>query len=150
MQMTKQGLALIRDFEGFAASAYRCPAGIWTIGYGHTSAAGPPLVEPGMKMSREEAERVLAADIATFAKGVRGELTRELAPQQFSAIVSFAYNAGLGAFRRSSLLRAVNEGRLDSVPQKLMLWVRAGGRVLPGLVRRRRAEADLFMSKEMA
>lgn len=150
MQMTKEGLALIRDFEGFVGTAYRCPAGILTIGFGHTSSAGAPAVLPGMKMTRDEAERVLAADVSRFAEGVARAMRRELSPMQFSAIVSFAYNVGLGALCRSSVLKAVNSGHFDAVPAKLLLWVKAGGRVLPGLVRRRRAEGELFMSKEIA
>lgn len=144
MHMTEEGLALIRRFEGFRGQAYRCPAGIWTIGYGHTSNAGPPRVSPGMTMSEAEARRVLAADVERFATGVRAALTREVSPEQFSALVSFAFNVGIGAFRSSSVLRAVNEGDFDAVPGRLGLWVKAKGKTLPGLVRRRAAEAEMF------
>lgn len=147
MQMTEQGLALIRRFEGFRGEAYRCPAGVWTIGYGHTAAAGPPVVKPGMTMSEADARRVLAADVVRFASAVRLCLTREVNGEQFSALVSFAFNVGVGAFRGSSVLRAVNEGRFADVPERLMLWVKAGGTVLPGLQKRRAAEAALFMSR---
>jgi lysozyme len=144
MQMTEEGLALIRRFEGFRAEAYRCPAGVWTIGYGHTSQAGAPKVRPGMVVSEAEAREILAVDAAMFAEGVRTALTREVSPQQFSALVSFAYNVGIGAFRRSSVLKAVNEGRFEAVPERLKLWVKADGRRLEGLARRRQAEAELF------
>ena len=144
MQMTEEGLALIRRFEGFRAEAYRCPAGVWTIGYGHTSQAGPPKVKAGMVVSEAEARAILATDAAMFAKGVRQALTREVSPEQFSALVSFAFNVGIGAFRRSSVLKAVNDGRFRSVPERLKLWVKADGRRLEGLVRRRAAEAELF------
>jgi lysozyme len=144
MWMTDEGLALIRQFEGFRGEAYRCPAGEWTIGYGHTSAAGPPDVKPGMRMSEAEARAVLARDVELFARGVRRALTREVNASQFSALVSFAFNVGEGAFRRSSVLKAVNEGRFEDVPERLMLWVKADGRRLEGLARRRRAEARLF------
>ena len=140
MHMTEEGLALIRRFEGFRGEAYRCPAGIWTIGYGHTSNAGPPRVSARMTMSEAEARRVLADDVERFATGVRAALTREVSPQQFSALVSFAFNVGLGAFRASSVLRAVNGGDFDAVPGRLGLWVKARGRTLPGLVRRRAAD----------
>jgi lysozyme len=144
MKMTEEGLALIKRFEGFKAKAYRCPAGVWTIGYGHTSMAGAPEVKAGMKMSREEASAILARDVERFAEGVRKAVTVTLTEQQFSALVSFAYNVGLGAFRSSSVLKAVNGGDLAAVPRRLSLWVKAGGKVLPGLVKRRAAEAALF------
>lgn len=147
MQMTEEGLALIRRFEGFRASAYKCPAGIWTIGYGHTESAGPPAVVNGMTVSIAEAERILAADVANFAKGVAALLTQPLNVRQFSALVSFAYNVGLGNFRGSSVRAAVNAGDFAAVPRRLQLWVRGGGRVLPGLVARRAAEAALFVSE---
>ena len=150
MHMTEEGLALIRRFEGFRAEAYRCPAGVWTIGYGHTSAAGPPEVKPGMRMSEAEARRVLAADVERFSGAVRAALTRDVAPHRFSALVSFAFNVGVAGFRRSSVLKAVNAGDVAAVPEKLMLWVKAGGRELPGLVRRREAEAALFARQAAA
>lgn len=146
MQVTEEGLALIRRHEGFRAEAYRCPAGIWTIGYGHTAQAGPPVVTPGMTVSEEEGARILARDVARFAAEVKPLLAREVSAAQFSALVSFAYNVGTPAFRRSSVLRAVNEGRFGDVPHRLKLWVKAGGKVLPGLEKRRAAEARLFMS----
>lgn len=150
MKMTEEGLALIRRFEGFRDTAYRCPAGVWTIGYGHTAQAGPPKVIAGMKISEAEARRILAADAARFADEVRAALTREVSDAQFSALVSFAFNVGGGALRSSSVLAAANAGRFDEVPGRLRLWVKAGGRVLPGLVKRREAEAALFMSEPEA
>ncbi len=147
MQMTEDGMALIRRFEGFRANAYRCPAGVWTIGYGHTSQAGPPAVTPGMVVGEEEANRILAADVQRFADAVGPLLARAVSPAQFSALVSFAYNVGIPAFRASSVLKAVNAGRFTQVPARLRLWVKGGGKVLPGLERRRAAEAELFMSE---
>lgn len=147
MQMTEDGLALVRRFEGFRANAYRCPAGVWTIGYGHTSQAGPPAVRPGMVMGEDEAARLLAADVQRVADEVGAVLAREVTAAQFSALVSFAYNVGIPAFRTSSVLKMVNAGRFREVPGRLRLWVKAGGKVLPGLERRRAAEAELFMSE---
>jgi len=146
MQMTEEGVALIRRFEGFRANAYRCPAGVWTIGFGHTSQAGPPAVRPGMVLGEDEANRILAADVQRFADEVGPLLAREVSAAQFSALVSFAYNVGVAAFRSSSVLKAVNDGRFAEVPARLKLWVKGGGRVLPGLERRRAAEAEMFMS----
>lgn len=147
MQVTKEGLALIRRFEGFRARAYRCPAGVWTIGYGHTAQAGPPAVAAGLEISEAEARRILARDVARVAGEVAPLLARPVSEAQFSALVSFAFNVGVAGFRGSSVLKAVNAGRFHEVPGRLKLWVKAGGRVLPGLERRRAAEAELFMSE---
>ncbi|MGH6874585.1 MAG: lysozyme, partial [Aestuariivirgaceae bacterium] len=138
-------LALIRKFEGLRTCAYRDAVGVWTIGYGHTSMAGPPRVARGMKITRKEAASILARDLAVFAEGVAALLKAPLSDCQFSALVSFAYNVGLENFRKSSVLRAVNAGDCSAVPRRLSLWVKAGGRVLPGLINRRAAEAALFM-----
>jgi len=148
MNMTQEGLALIKRFEGFRAKAYRCPAGVWTIGYGHTSQSGAPEIKAGMRLSRQKASPILAKDIERFAGGVRRAATVTLNEQQFSALVSFAYNVGLAAFRSSSVLKAVNQSDFAAVPRRLSLWVKADGRVLPGLVKRRAAEAALFAGDE--
>lgn len=148
MQMNAEGLALIRRFEGFRGTAYKCPAGVWTIGYGHTASAGPPAVAGGMTVSEADAERILAADVGTFADAVARMVTRDLTDNQFSALVSFAYNVGTGNLRSSSVLAAINAGDFAAVPRRLQLWVKAGGRTLPGLVSRRAAEAALFVQAE--
>ena len=144
MNIGNDGLELIKSHEGFRARAYRDASGVWTIGYGHTSMAGPPRVGPGLEISEAEAEAILRRDVERFAAGVRRALRRELDEAQFSALVSFAYNVGLANFGRSSVLRAVNAGDFEAVPRRLSLWVKAGGRTLPGLIRRRAAEAALF------
>jgi lysozyme len=146
MRMTEEGLALIRRFEGLRTDAYRDAVGVWTIGFGHTSMAGPPEVTPGLSISREEASAILARDVEKFAAGVCEAVTVPLNDAQFSALVSFAYNVGLGALRGSSVLKAVNAGDFAEVPRRLALWVKAGGRTLPGLVKRRAAEGKLFAS----
>ena len=146
MDMTDAGYALIREWEGFRANAYRDATGIWTIGYGHTTAAGPPKVSDGQVISRDEAETIFRRDVGVVAEGVRQAVTQELTDAQFSALVSFAYNVGLGNFRASSVLKVVNAGKFADVPQRLQLWIKAGGRTLPGLIKRRAAEAALFAS----
>ncbi len=150
MKINAAGLKLVEDSEGFRGRAYRCPAGIWTIGHGHTSMAGPPPVKSGMTMTESQARAVLARDLETFSHGVKSALKRDLTDNQFSALVSFAYNVGLGAFRGSSVLRAVNAGQDELVPRRLAQWSRAGGRTLPGLVKRRHAEALLYLTPEAA
>ena len=139
---------LIKEFEGFRANAYRDAVGVWTIGYGHTSRAGDPKVKPGMRITRAEGERILKKDVAKFAADVErvlGDDADKLNDNQFGAIVSFAYNVGIGNLKRSSVLKAIRRGDLDAVPAKLKLWNKAGGKVLKGLVRRRKAEGELFM-----
>lgn len=148
MRVNEAGLALIRAYEGFRAKAYRCPAGILTIGYGHTSMAGPPDVRVGMTVSKKQAEDILAADVAIFASEISRFIKADLNDNQFAALVSFSYNVGVGAFRSSSVLAAVNRSDFDSVPRRLNLWVKAGGRVLPGLVKRRASEGQLFQRAE--
>ncbi len=144
MNVNDKGLGLIQKYEGFRARAYRDAVGVWTIGFGHTSMAGSPQVKPGMTVSRERAAQILETDIQRFSEGVAAALTAEVNDNQFSALVSFAYNVGLGNFRKSGVLAAVNAGDHRVVPRRLALWNKAGGRVLPGLVARRAAEAALY------
>ena len=149
-KINKKTFDLIRRFEGLRLKAYRDAAGVWTIGYGHTSMAGAPKVTPGMRITREEAERILREDVQRFAhqvaKVLGPDVMSRLNDNQFGALVSFAFNVGIGNFKRSSVLRAVREGRFDDVPRLLMRWTKAGGRRLRGLVRRRRAEGRLWLT----
>jgi lysozyme len=147
MKLNENGLALLRAFEGFRAQSYRDVAGVWTIGYGHTGRAGPPEVTPQSRMTEPEARALMKRQAETFAKAVRSMLTRQLTDDQFSALVSFAFNVGETNFRRSSVLKAVNAGDDAAVARRLGLWVKAGGKVWPGLVRRRAAEAALYLSR---
>ena len=144
MNTSEADLKLIRQFEGLRLKTYRCPAGIWTIGYGHTTAAGAPEVREGMRISREEAEAILTRDLRQFEDAVSSMVTVPLTRNQFDVLVSFAFNCGIAALRRSTLLKRVNTGAFDAIPAELMKWTRADGKELPGLVRRRRAEAALW------
>ncbi len=148
MKVSEEGLDLIKRFEGLRTTSYRCPAGVWTIGYGHTSMAGPPTVAAGMTISEAEASAILQRDVETFAREVAACLGVRLNDSQFSALVSFAYNVGIGSFRKSSVLAAINAGDFSAVPRRLQLWVKAGGRRLSGLVKRRAAEAELFATPD--
>lgn len=143
MKTNKAGLELIKEFEGFRSNAYLCPAGVWTIGYGTTRINGLK-VKPGSTATREMAERYLQADLATFERNVKKLVRVPLNDNQFSALVSFTYNCGVGAFANSTLLRLLNQGHYNQVRTQLMRWNKAGGRELAGLTRRRKAEADLF------
>jgi len=144
MRMSADGLALVKEFEGLRLKAYKCPAAIWTIGYGHTSAAGSPTVNPGMEITKEEAEEILKRDMVQYESGVEKLVKVELTQGQFDALVDFAYNAGVGALAKSTLLKKVNAEKFDEVPAEFMKWTKGGGKELPGLVRRRRAEVKLW------
>jgi lysozyme len=144
MNTSDAGLKLIKQFEGLRLKAYRCPAGVWTIGYGHTSAAGAPEVRENLRISREEAETILKRDLVQFENAVSSMVKVPLTESQFDTMVSFAFNCGIAALRRSTLLKRVNAGAFEAVPAELMKWTKADGRELPGLVRRRRAEAVLW------
>jgi lysozyme len=144
MRTNKAGLDLIKEFEGWRSKAYKCPAGVWTIGYGHTSMAGPPDVRSGMVISREEGENILRRDLKVYEDGVKSAIRVPLNSNQFSACVSLCYNIGVGAFRKSSVARFCNAQQWKKAADAFSLWNKAGGKVLPGLVRRRAAEAALF------
>jgi len=144
MKTSQYGYELIKEFEGLRLKAYKCPAGVWTIGYGHTSEAGAPAVTPGMIISKENAEEILKRDMVQYEDGVRKLVKIGITQGQFDALVSFAYNAGVWRLSESTLLKRINAGRLDEVPAEFMKWTRGGGKELAGLVRRRRAEVKLW------
>lgn len=148
MKMSANGLALVKEFEGLRLKAYKCPAAVWTIGYGHTSAAGVPNVTPDMVITKENAEQILKEDMEQYENGVRKYVKVDLTQGQFDALVDFAYNAGVGALAKSTLLKKVNAGKFDEVPAEFMKWTKGGGKELPGLVRRRRAEVKLWRGLE--
>ena len=144
MKMSAAGLATVKEFEGLRLKAYKCPAAVWTIGYGHTSAAGAPIVNPDLVITKEDAEEILKEDMEQYEAGVRKYVKVDLTQGQFDALVDFAYNAGVGALAKSTLLKRVNAGKFDEVPAEFMKWTKGGGKELPGLVRRRRAEVKLW------
>jgi GH24 family phage-related lysozyme (muramidase) len=139
------GLALIKHFEGLRTTAYQDAVGVWTIGYGHTSMAGPPPVYPGMVITAAEAETILQQDLDIFERGVSQGLTIATHENSFSALVSFAFNVGLTAYRNSTLRTKHNAGDTAGAATEFLRWVYGDGQVLPGLVRRRQAERDLYL-----
>lgn len=147
-QINEDGIIIVKSFEGLELRAYRDPVGIWTIGYGHTSMAGPPDVYPGMVITEAEADRILRRDLDLFEAGVKRGLTISTTADQYSALVSFAFNVGLGAFRDSTLLRKHNAGDFAGAANEFLRWVYAGGQFLPGLERRRKAERALYLSQD--
>src|SRR5574344_1308280 len=139
--MTQQGLDLIKKYEGLRLEAYKCPAGVWTIGYGHTKG-----VIKGMKISKEEAEKLLQQDVSVFELQVINTVGK-LSDCKIDALVSFAYNVGIAAFRGSTLCRKVKANSDDaSIRSEFGKWVYAGSKKLPGLVKRRAEEAEMYFS----
>ena len=148
MTINQAGLALIKEFEGFRANAYLDPVGIWTIGYGTTSAAGVGItVKPGMRITEAKAASYLSAAINKFAAQIDPLITQPITENERAAFLSLAYNIGPGAFAKSSALRKFNEGDKRGAADAILLWNKAGGRVLAGLTRRREAERALFLSQ---
>ena len=143
MRTGYQGIELIRHFEGCRLDAYLCPAGVWTIGYGHTAD-----VKEGDSIDQEAAEAFLIEDLENFEQAVTRMVEVPLTQQQFDALVSWTFNLGAGNLAESTLLRKLNNYQYAEVPEQMMRWVRAGGQVLEGLVRRRAAEAALFQNKD--
>ncbi len=131
----------IKQFEGLCLTATRCPAGVPTIGYGHTG----PEVQVGQKISREKADEIFNQDIEKFAAGVEKLLPKGINQCKFDALVSFAFNCGLGSLQKSTLLKKVKANPEDkSIRDEFMRWVNAAGKKLPGLVKRRQVEADHY------
>lgn len=140
----KNGLLLIKSFEGLRLKAYRDAVGIWTIGYGTTRG-----VQPDMRISEGEAEHFLQQDLIRFEQAINSVVNAPINDNQFSALVSFTYNVGSGALKSSTLLKLLNARRdLRKTADEFPRWNRAGGRVLHGLTRRRHAERALFLGED--
>ena len=172
MKISKAGIDLMHRFEGCRNKPYLCPAHIWTIGYGHVlyqdQIALPMARTPEKQVAmirkeyplrqehnrvwtKEEIERLFEADVKTFERGVLRLIPGIVGRQgAFDACVSFAFNAGLGNLQRSTIRIKANRGEWEEAAQALMKWTKGGGRVLPGLVRRREAERALFLSDIVA
>lgn len=140
--ITQEGLDLIKSFEGFSPTVYLCSAGVPTIGYGHAIKRG----EQFTSISQEDAENILAKDVEVAEKGVLRLISVPLSDGQFDALVSFSFNLGTGALQRSTLRQKVNREEYTDASDEFLKWVRAGGRIVKGLVRRREAERRMFLS----
>lgn len=143
-KISKEGFALLQQWEGLRLEAYQDAVGIWTIGHGHTTGAGAPFVRKGIKITKAQAEAILRRDLVQFEKAVEQGVFQPLTDEQFAALVSFCYNVGVEAFCQSTLLKKLNKGDYEAVPAELQKWTRAGGKRLKGLVHRRAAEAGLW------
>ena len=143
MKTSQYGIDLIKHFEGCELKAYKCPAGVWTIGYGHTKG-----VEPGDEWSEDHANHMLEVELEEYEGYVSKYVTAPLGQNQFDALVSWTYNLGGGNLSASTMLKVLNAGEYDEVPNQMLRWNKAGGKVLEGLTRRRQAEGDMFCGKD--
>lgn len=141
MRISGKGVALIKEFEGCKLKTYKCSAGVDTIGFGSTGAH----VKPGMVITQAQAESLLLKDLERFERGV-ARLAPKTTQAQFDALVSFAFNLGLGNLEKSTLLKKHNAGDYAGAAAEFVKWNKAGGKVLAGLTRRREAESGLYQS----
>ena len=144
MKLSQRGIDLIKQFEGYSSKAYPDPAtggAPWTIGYGTTNG-----VRPGMIITAEQAEKMLRDDVAKFESGVSSLITAPTTQGQFDAMVSLAYNIGLGNFGKSTLLKKHNARCYTCAADQFRVWNRANGKVMNGLTKRRAAERQVYMS----
>ena len=147
MNISQEGLSLIKKFEGCKLESYKCAAGVWTIGFGSTSG-----VEEGMKISQERANMLLLEDVEVFEEAVNNLVEVDLEQNQFDALVAWTFNLGSTNLKNSTLLKVLNDKNYEGVPEQIKRWNKAtvdGERqVLEGLVRRREAESLLFTGED--
>ena len=169
MKLGKAGEDLMHRYEGFRNKPYLCPAHIWTIGYGHVlyqdqirlpvvrvEGKDVPMIrkeyplkpEDNRVWTKAEIDELFKADVATFERGVLRLVPGVVGRQgSFDALVSFAFNAGLGNLQRSTIRMKANRGDWEGAAEAFMAWTKGGGKVLPGLVKRRQAEIALFLAE---
>ena len=136
---------LIKKYEGFRPQAYQDSVGVWTIGYGTTRINGQP-VKAGMTITEDQALRLVQQEVNKLWSQIEQILKVNLNQNQMNALVDFAYNLGFNALKSSTLMSKVNAGDFNGAANEFTRWVYAGGKVLPGLVKRREAEKQLFLS----
>ena len=145
LTISDEGISLIKRYEGYKTTPYRCPAGLYTVGYGHVIGNGLQLPDEWNRtFSLGEIDELLRTDLARFERGVLRYCTVYITQSQFDATVSFSFNLGLGVLQRSTLRQKLNRGDYDGASKEFLKYTRAGGKVLKGLVRRRQAEYNLF------
>jgi len=143
LNISQEGLDLIKKFEGCELTSYQDSVDVWTIGYGHTKG-----VEEGQEITQDEAEEMLASELDEYEGYINDMVECDLEQCQFDALVAWVYNLGPTNLKSSTMLKRLNSNDLDDVPNQIKRWDKAGGKVLAGLVRRREAESLLFEGKE--
>jgi len=145
MEYSKNGAKLTEQFEGCKLTAYPDPGtggAPWTIGYGHTG----PEVHPGLTITQEQAEELLMEDVKKAAATVNTKVTTDITQEEFDALVDFVFNVGAGNFNASTLLKKVNAGDIHGAADEFLKWDMAAGKHMVGLLKRRHAEAEEFLS----
>lgn len=147
MKVSNKAIEIIKKYEGLELTVYRCPAGILTIGYGHTKTA-----EPGMTINKEMAELLLKQDLNDFEKAINELVKVPLTQNQFDALISFVFNIGTDKFKNSTLLKKINEGNYKEAANEFLKWTKSrqpgGLKDLPGLIKRRNDEKKLFEAND--
>lgn len=146
--ISKVGIDLIKSFEGCYLKAYKCPAGVWTIGWGTTEPIDGVKPHEGMVITQKQADELLIKNLKGYENAVNEYVTYSINQNQFDALVSFAYNCGNGALKTSTLLKKLNAGDVHGAANEFLRWNKANGKVLNGLTRRREAERKLFLKEE--
>ena len=142
LEMSDKGVELVKQYEGYHATPYVCPGGKLTIGYGHVILKG----EKYSNLNKAQATALLKKDLAKYERDVNSLINVKLTQEQYDALVSFTYNLGPGALQKSGLRKKVNGGQHKAVPAEFLKWSRCKKKILPGLVKRRKAEAQLYQS----
>lgn len=149
MKTNEKGIQLIRQFEGCKLTAYKCSANKTTIGYGNTFYEDGSAVKMGDKITKDRADSLFILILKKFEIGVLDLLSTAINSNQFSALVSFSYNAGIGNLKKSTLLKKVNNNPFDpSIETEFLKWDKAGGVKLNGLTKRRKAESELYKMQD--
>lgn len=145
MKMSARGRALLTKREGNVLRAYQDSIGVWTVGVGHTSMAGPPTVVPGMTITAEESDAILSRDLVQYESAVAKAVHVPITQGQFDALTSLCFNIGPGNFAKSMVVKKLNAGDVRGAADAILNWNKAGGQVLNGLVKRRTAEREQFL-----
>jgi lysozyme len=148
MRVSDECIKMIMHHEGVRLKPYRCPANLWTVGVGHLIGDGKSLPQEwDRQFTMEEVNDILKKDLNRFEAGVLRLCPNGLTQSRFDALVSFSFNVGLGSLQRSTIRRRHNRGDYEGAAEAFMMWTKAGGRVLRGLVIRRQDEVNLYRKK---
>ena len=143
MNISQEGISLIKKFEGCKLEAYQCAAGVWTIGYGSTKD-----VKEGDTLTQKEADNLLLHEMQVYEGYIKELIKVPLKQNQFDALVSWVFNLGPANLKASTMLKFLNAGDYHLIPSQIKRWNKANGKVLEGLIRRREAEALMFEDKD--
>lgn len=144
MKTSANGIAHIKEFEGFRGKRYLCPAGKWAIGYGHVIVDSERATLWNVELTEDQATKLLMKDLVRFEDAVSAMVAVPLTQGQFDALVSFAYNLGEAKLRSSTLLKLLNAGDYEGARKQINRWVYSNGKKLDGLIRRRARETEMF------